>query len=131
MIRNAACSCGQLTAEVNGEPLRIAICHCIACQRRTGSPFSAQARFNKSEVTTSGSSHSYARVADSGNRLTFHFCPTCAAIVYYFNTAWPDAIGVPLGVFDDPQGLVPKISVYERSKHPWFTLPNTEMAHND
>ena len=43
--RLASCSCGQLTAEVTGDPVRISICHCLACQRRTGSVFAEQARF--------------------------------------------------------------------------------------
>lgn len=43
--RIASCSCGQLTARVTGEPVRVSICHCLACQRRTGSVFGVQARF--------------------------------------------------------------------------------------
>ncbi|MFN2470768.1 MAG: aldehyde-activating protein, partial [Gaiellaceae bacterium] len=35
--RHAACSCGQLRLTVEGEPVRVSICHCLACQRRTGS----------------------------------------------------------------------------------------------
>jgi len=44
-MRLASCSCGQLTAQVVGEPVRISICHCLACQRRTGSVFGEQAGF--------------------------------------------------------------------------------------
>jgi hypothetical protein len=35
-------SCGQLTARVTGVPVRVSVCHCLACQRRTGSVFGAQ-----------------------------------------------------------------------------------------
>jgi len=42
--RQAACSCGKLSAAAEGDPIRISICHCHACQRRTGSVFGAQAR---------------------------------------------------------------------------------------
>jgi hypothetical protein len=35
--QNASCSCGQLTAKVTGEPIRVAVCHCHACQRRPDS----------------------------------------------------------------------------------------------
>ena len=41
MERIASCSCGQFTARVAGEPVRISICHCLACQRRTGGDFGA------------------------------------------------------------------------------------------
>ena len=39
--RTATCSCGQLRIEVRGEPLGVGVCHCLACQRRTGSVFAA------------------------------------------------------------------------------------------
>ena len=39
--RTASCSCGQLRIEVQGEPRGIGLCHCLECQRRTGSVFAA------------------------------------------------------------------------------------------
>ena len=41
----ASCSCGQLSIEVHGEPRGVGVCHCLACQRRTGSVFAALASF--------------------------------------------------------------------------------------
>jgi hypothetical protein len=35
--REAACLCGQLRLEVEGEPFAVSICNCLDCQRRTGS----------------------------------------------------------------------------------------------
>ncbi|MGR3757040.1 MAG: GFA family protein [Tranquillimonas sp.] len=32
MERTATCRCGQLTATCRGEPVRIAVCHCLECQ---------------------------------------------------------------------------------------------------
>lgn len=81
--RLAACSCGQLRAEVSGVPLRVSICHCLACQRRTGSVFGQQARFPRENVKVTGTSTKYMRVGDEGGAATFHFCPTCGATVYY------------------------------------------------
>lgn len=33
--RQASCSCGQLRLTCAGEPVRISVCHCLECQRRT------------------------------------------------------------------------------------------------
>ena len=44
--RRASCTCGQLHLETTGEPVRVSVCHCLDCQRRTGSAFAAQARFH-------------------------------------------------------------------------------------
>ena len=54
MTRSASCSCGRLTVSVTGEPARVSVCHCLACQRRTGSAFGVQARFDASQVHLEG-----------------------------------------------------------------------------
>ena len=120
---NASCSCGQLTASCTGEPVRISMCHCLACQRRTGSVFSAQARWTRDAVTTAGRSSSYVRTADSGNTITFHFCPECGATVYYWRNDLPEVIAVPVGAFADPDFPQPNFSVYESRKHGWVQTP--------
>jgi hypothetical protein len=127
--RTASCSCGQLTATVTEDPIRVSVCHCLACQRRTGSAFGAQARFRKECVSINGQSTQYVRVADSGNRITFHFCTSCGAIVHYWIEGREDLVAVPLGAFADPQFPAPEFSVYERHKHPWVSLP-THLEHS-
>jgi hypothetical protein len=96
--RHAACSCEQLRLTVEGEPVRVSICHCLACQRRTGSVFGVQARFDAEQVTTEGASRQYIRVSDEGEkRAFFHFCPDCGATVFYTTEATPGIVAVPVG----------------------------------
>ena len=121
-IRQASCSCGQLKAIANGEPVRISVCHCFACQQRTGSAFGAQARFPRDQVTLQGRSTQYVRVADSGNKLVFSFCPECGSTVHYRVEHIPEVIAIPLGAFADPQFPPPKFSVYESRRHSWACI---------
>ena len=121
--RLASCSCGQLQAQVTGEPVRISICHCLECQRRTGSPFAQQARFPAANVTVSGQSNQYSRVGDAGSRATFHFCPQCSSIVYYEATGLEAYRTIPVGAFADPGFPAPTVSVYEGRKHGWVVPP--------
>src|SRR5262245_23150161 len=121
--RHAACSCGQLHLEAEGEPLRISMCHCLACQRRTGSTFGVQARFPKERVRVEGRSTAYVRTADSGHRVTFHFCPECGATVYWVLDQLPDAVAVAVGAFADPSFPGPRVSVYSKRRHPWVGVP--------
>ena len=121
--RRAACSCGKLEIVTEGEPTRISVCHCLDCQRRSGSAFAFQARFPEDEVTISGPSSQYTRTADSGNRATFHFCPDCGSTVYYRLDAVPGSIAVAVGAFADPGFPAPTVSVYEERKHAWVALP--------
>jgi hypothetical protein len=120
--RLASCSCGNIRVTVTGEPLRVSVCHCLACQRRTGSPFGAQVRFPNEAVTVEGESKEYVRVADSGTRLFFRFCPTCGATVYYTVEDQPDRTALPLGAFADPAFPAPAFSVYESRMHPWVAI---------
>ena len=62
--RSASCSCGQLRVTVQGEPLRVSVCHCLACQKRTGSVFGQQARFDRSGFAASGDATEFVRVGD-------------------------------------------------------------------
>jgi hypothetical protein len=121
--RIASCSCGQLSVEVRGDPLRISICHCLACQRRTGSAFGEQARFDRSGATITGEAGEFVRVADEGTTRTFRFCPRCGATVYYTSDDEEDLIAVPVGAFADPSFPSPTVSVFERRKHAWVQVP--------
>ena len=126
--RTAACSCGQLTAIVTEDPFRVSICHCLDCQRRTGSVFGAQARFRKDVVQTSGLATQYVRVGDEGQRATFSFCPRCGAIVHFQVEGQAETVAIPVGAFAEPGFPAPTISVWEEDKHAWVSLPEN-MEH--
>jgi hypothetical protein len=128
--RTAACSCGQLRLEATGEPIRISVCHCLACQRRTGNAFGIQARFPSDRVRVSGRSSEYTRVSDNGEERTFHFCPECGATVFFATASAPDVIGVPAGAFADPKFPQPTVSVWESRRHSWVGLPDS-IEHHD
>jgi hypothetical protein len=121
--RLASCSCGQLTAQVVGEPVRVSICHCLACQRRTGSVFGEQARFLRAAVSVSGVSTEYVRTGDEGSQVRFHFCPSCGSTVYYELGGLEEFLAIPVGAFADPGFPAPRVSIYEERKHPWVVPP--------
>ncbi|XRD80230.1 GFA family protein [Dyella halodurans] len=122
--RVATCSCRQLMLRATEEPLRISICHCHACQRRTGSVFGVQARFRLESVVIRGQATKYVRTSDSGGTGTFYFCPVCGATVYYQLEGLDDVVGVPIGGFANPNFPAPQVSVYEECMHHWVTLPD-------
>jgi hypothetical protein len=121
--RLASCSCGQLSAQTTGDPVRISICHCLACQRRTGSVFGQQARFLCENVKISGTSIEYVRTGDEGTRPRFHFCPQCGSTVYYQLEAHEAYLGIPVGAFAEPDFPSPTVSIYESRMHGWVVPP--------
>ena len=120
---HASCSCGQLRLIAHGDPIRVSMCHCLACQRRTGSTYGAQARFATADVEIAGTSTEYVRIGDEGTRCRFHFCPTCGATVYYRLGDDESSTAVPVGAFADPAFPPPVFSVYEERRHPWVSVP--------
>lgn len=114
-----------------GDPVRVSLCHCLACQQRTGSVFGAQARFRRDQVTAmEGRASTYIRVGDSGRAITFHFCPICGSTVYWELPGMPEFLVVAVGSFADPDFLAPSVSIYEARQHAWTRhLASVEMEH--
>jgi hypothetical protein len=128
--RVASCSCGQLRLTCEGEPVRVSICHCLECQKRTGSVFAAQARFSREQVTIEGEATQWTRLGDSGEPATFRFCPVCGSTVYWELTGVPGFVAVAVGMFADPGFPPPHVSVYEERQHPWaLAAGQLPMAH--
>lgn len=121
--RTASCSCGQLRIEVRGEPLGIGLCHCLACQRRTGSVFAALASF-AAPYKVFGTATEYLRTGDHGARFIFRFCPVCGTTVFHTEEGHVgSSVAVAVGAFGDPSFPPPQDSVYDRRRHPWVRLP--------
>ena len=128
-VRVATCRCGQLRATCTGEPVRVSVCHCLECQKRSGSAFAAQARWPDERVELAGESRFWSRVGDSGQRATYRFCATCGANVAYVNVGMPGVTAIPIGAFADPGFPPPKFSVYEERKHPWVAVLGDDVEH--
>jgi hypothetical protein len=125
--RVAACHCGQLHLAVEGEPFAVSICHCLACQRRTGSAFGMQAGYNADQVRITGRYNDYSRISDEADQKehVFHFCPDCGSQVFYTEPTEEDLIVVSVGAFADPSFPPPTESGYDSRRHPWIGLPES------
>jgi hypothetical protein len=121
--RSASCSCGQLRIEVEGAPRGVGVCHCLACQRRTGSVFAALAGF-AAPYKVFGAATEYVRTGDAGAQFRFRFCPVCGTTVFHTEEGYENAwVAVAVGAFADPGFPAPQDSVYDCRRHPWVQLP--------
>jgi len=128
--RTAECACGRVKVTVQGEPLAVLLCHCDACQKRSGSVFAVNAQFAPDQVVEmSGATKTFngleidgVGVAGSDIGLEFHFCPTCGSTVYRTMEGDPPpffAIGV--GNFVEPEFAAPAVETYTSMRHHWVT----------
>ena len=125
--REAACHCGQLRLEVEGDPFVVSICHCLPCKRRTGSAFGMQAAFTPDQVEIVGRYSDHTRISDEADLKphVFHFCPDCGSNVFYTEPDEPDLVVVSVGSFADPSFPPPTESGYDSRRHAWLAVPDT------
>lgn len=121
--RTARCCCGQLRITVQGAPLGVGICHCFACQQRTGSVFATLAVFAAPYAVT-GAARDFVRTGDQGARFRFRFCPTCGTSLFHTEEGVAeDSVSVAVGCFSEPGFPPPQVSVYDCRRHAWIALP--------
>jgi len=125
--RTASCTCGQLRIEVQGEPRSVGICHCLACQQRTGSVFAALASF-AAPYQVFGTATEYIRTGDQGASFIFRFCPVCGTNLFHTEEEEAGGVGVAVGAFADPSFPAPRLSIYDGRRHPWVQLPPGTVA---
>jgi hypothetical protein len=119
VVRTATCACGQLRVTCASDPLKISLCHCLDCQRRTGSTYGVGAFFSRKDIEASGAFRTYSRNSDTGFTVNFHFCPDCGSTVFWEPERRPDVIAVAVGSFADPNFPAPSQSVFNERRHAW------------
>ena len=119
------CLCGAVRYEINGEPVRTAMCHCDDCRRVTGSAYATNFFFKADDiVVTKGTTKSFQHKGDSGNTLTKEFCPECGSPIFNSSAAGTGVKGVKAGTLDDVKGLRPQIEVYVSRRLPFTVSPD-------
>jgi hypothetical protein len=121
--RTARCACGSVNVVAAGEPASVVACHCVDCQRRTGSVLGVGAYYPDDRITVTGSTREFVRPTESGNRFFTHFCPTCGTSMFWRSDRNPGMTGIAVGAFADPAFPAPVRSVWERSRHAWLAVP--------
>jgi hypothetical protein len=98
------CLCGAVRYRVQSQPSRVTICHCLFCQRATGSAYLVEPIFNKSEfLLTKGEAKVYQHLSEgSGKWVQVNFCDKCGTKLFLTFERFPEIIGVYGGTFDDP-----------------------------
>jgi hypothetical protein len=122
-VREGGCSCGEVRYRLTADPMFTHCCHCLNCQRQTGSAFVINVLIEAERVElTSGEPQAVDVPRDDGSQQRIHRCPSCQIAVFSEYTR-PEVRFVRAGTLDDPSGVAPDVHIYTRSKLPWVTLP--------
>lgn len=130
MDREASCHCGALRIHALGEPVKVSLCHCVDCQRRTGSLFSVAAFWPRDSVAVDrGKAHEFRRDSASGFSVSFFHCRNCGSNLWWEPARMPQWIGVAVGAFADRDFPMPEQAVWAIEKHAWLKLPDSIPSH--
>ncbi|MDG1739395.1 MAG: GFA family protein [Paracoccaceae bacterium] len=127
----ASCQCGAVQATSVNDPIMVAACNCVACQKKTGSAFGSGVFFKQADVALSGDTWKWTRTAESGNELTQHFCPNCGTTVFWMNAGRPGVVALSLGCIDGPIQQPNKV-VWAEHQRDWLSfdesIPTSEQG---
>ena len=126
--REGGCSCGAVRYRLTSDPLFTNCCHCLNCQRQTGSAFVINLLIEADRVELlAGEPQPVDAPRDDGSTQRIFRCAICQVAVFS-EYGRPEVLFVRGGTLDDPSSVVPDAHIYTRSKLPWITLPDAAPA---
>ncbi len=118
------CACGSVRYRLESEPMFVHCCHCLDCQRQTGSAFVLNALIETARVRLLAAEPTPVAVpTDSGKPHRIFRCPSCQIAVWSEYGGRAQLRFVRIGTLDTPAALEPDVHIYVRSKQPWLQLP--------
>jgi hypothetical protein len=127
-VREGGCSCGAVRYRLASEPMFVHCCHCLNCQRQTGSAFVINLLIEAERVELlSGEPAPVDVPRDDGSAQRIYRCPACRVAVFS-EYGRPEVRFVRGGTLDDPSSVAPDVHIYTRSKLPWVELPESVPA---
>jgi hypothetical protein len=122
------CACGEVRYRLTSEPLFVHCCHCLNCQRQTGSAFVINMLIETDRVEfLSGEPRVVSVPRSDGNMQKIWRCPVCQVALFSEYT-YPTVRFVRAGTLDDPTAVEPDVHIFTRSKLPWVALPESVPA---
>lgn len=126
--REGGCSCGAVRYRLTSDPMFVHCCHCLNCQRQTGSAFVINLLIEWDRVElVAGEPDAVDAPRDDGSMQRIYRCPECRIAVFSEYTR-PEIKFVRGGTLDDPRDIVPDVHIFTRSKVGWVTLPEGAPA---
>jgi hypothetical protein len=127
-MTEGGCSCGAVRYRLTSAPLVVHCCHCLNCQRQTGSAFVVNLLIEADRVELlAGTPAMVEAPRDHGAPQRIFRCPSCQ-VALYSEYGRPDVRFVRAGTLDEPRGVVPDVHIYTRSKVDWVRLPDDAAA---
>ncbi len=122
------CACGSVRYRLTSEPLFTHCCHCLNCQRQTGSAFVINLLIEAERMElVAGDLQPVDVPRDDGSTQRIFRCPTCQVAIFS-EYGRPELRFVRAGTLDDPSLVEPDVHIFTKSKLDWVGLPESVPA---
>jgi hypothetical protein len=128
VAREGGCACGAVRYRLASDPLFVHCCHCLNCQRQTGSAFVVNLLIEADRVELlAGDPQPVDVPRDDGSSQRIFRCPACKVAIFS-EYGRPEVRFVRGGTLDEPSSVSPDVHIYTRSKLGWVTVPESVPA---
>ena len=129
MALEGGCYCGEVRYRLAADPLFVHCCHCLNCQKHTGSAFVINLLIEAARVERlSGAPEPVEMAPNGGTPNRIFRCPKCRVAVWSEYGGRHQILFVRGGTLDKPSAVSPDVHIYTRSKLPWVALPASVPA---
>lgn len=112
------CLCGALRYEFHGPVLYAGLCHCLDCQKSTGSAFAPYIGVNTRDVKLTGPFVTYLHSLSDSRVSRRNFCPTCGSTVFGGDPTL-ESLTLYAGTLDDSSAFTPLNQIFTSARRVW------------
>jgi hypothetical protein len=113
------CACGAIRYSIIGKPAAMIECHCLDCQKDSGTGHASHVVFRGADVAMTGIPVQWGMTADSGEPKSRGFCATCGTPVTLTFPRRPEVFSVRAASLDQPDRYAPQVVVYTDRRPAW------------
>jgi len=118
-----------VTYRVALSPIFVHCCHCLNCQRHTGSAFVINMLIEAARVELAGEApEPITMPLEGGSPSRIFRCRNCRVALWSEYQNRSEILFVRGGTLENPRAVAPDVHIYTRSKLPWVQLPDSVPA---
>jgi len=114
-----SCLCGKVSFESNNSFEQFHLCHCIQCQKTTGSAHASNLFTSPDNIKWISGLEFVKRFDVPGRAISKAFCTECGCGVPYLSGSG-QALVIPAGCLDDKPDIDPQDNIFCSEKAEWY-----------
>lgn len=116
---SGSCLCGKVSFESENDFNQFHLCHCIQCQKTTGSAHASNLFTSPNNINWLSGFDLVKRFDVPGRSISKAFCTECGCGVPYLSGTG-NALVIPAGCLDSPPNIAPQDNIFCSEKVDWY-----------